>query len=96
MENPVHKSIILEYLSKKRIGKHWTSKNCTNKEVLILEKLLKNSGKAVSKKDLVEYVWWEDKTKHRNKLDVYIANIRKKTDKNIIKTIKNTGYKVEV
>jgi DNA-binding response OmpR family regulator len=44
---------------------------------------------AVSRTDIIEYVWgneavWEES----DKLDVYIANLRKKLDKSLIQTIK--------
>jgi DNA-binding response OmpR family regulator len=66
------------------------------KEFHILEYLIKNHGSAVSRTDIFEYVWWETAIwEENNKLDVYIANLRKKLDKHLITTIKWYGYTIE-
>ena len=66
-------------------------------ERLILDYLLANRWKVVSRSDLIDYVWWEEALwdeKTDKKLDVYIANLRKKLGKDIIETIKWVGYKI--
>lgn len=67
----------------------------TLKEFLILTYLLESNGHAVSRSDLLEFVWWGDALyEHDDKLDVYIANLRKKLWKQLIVTIKWFGYKI--
>ena len=64
---------------------------------MILDYLLANRWKVVSRSDLIDYVWWEEALwdeKTDKKLDVYIANLRKKLGKDIIETIKWVGYKI--
>lgn len=69
----------------------------TQKEFLILELLLKNKGKPVSRTDIIEYAWWggDSLFDSDSKLDVYISNLRHKLSKEIIQTIKWFGYKVD-
>lgn len=64
------------------------------KEYLLLEYLLQRQWQAISRTDLIEYVWWGDWWENDNGLDVYIANLRKKLGKNSIETIKWYGYRV--
>lgn len=67
----------------------------TLKEFLILVHLLENNGHAVSRADLIEYVRGGDALyEHDAKLDVYIANLRKKLGKELIETIKGFGYRI--
>jgi DNA-binding response OmpR family regulator len=67
----------------------------TLKEFLILAHLIENNGHAVTRTDLIEYVWWGDAVyEHDGKLDVYIANLRKKLGRTCIETIKWFGYRI--
>lgn len=67
----------------------------TQKEFLIMEKLISLSSQVVSRTDIIEYLWWTDALfDGDNKLDVYISNIRSKLWKSIIKTIKWVGYMI--
>lgn len=64
------------------------------KEYQVLEYILKN--KIVSRTDLIDYIWWnEDVLFWDNNLDVYISLIRKKLNKDIIKTIKWYWYSIK-
>ena len=65
----------------------------TIKEYLILELLLNNKDKVITRTDMIEYLWGEDAIFSADgKLDVNISTIRKKLNKKIIKTIKWIGY----
>ena len=69
----------------------------TSKEFLIIDFLIHNANKVISRTDLIEHVWWwEDLFSADGKLDVYISTIRKKLGKNIIKTVKWVWYKVSI
>jgi two-component system alkaline phosphatase synthesis response regulator PhoP len=84
-------------LDNKVIKRDWQEVKLNKTEILILEYLLSNKGKIVERSDLIYYVWWESAIwdgKVDRKLDVYIANIRKKLWKNFIETVKGVGYKV--
>jgi DNA-binding response OmpR family regulator len=67
---------------------------CTPKEYAICTHLAKNVWHIVSRRSLIEEIWWEDTGEFDGTLDVYIANIRKKLWKSFIETIKGSGYKI--
>jgi DNA-binding response OmpR family regulator len=71
----------------------------TQKEYLLLEYLIRNAGRAVSREMIGEHVW-----KHRldpltNVVDVYINYLRKKLGESkgqpLIKTVRGVGYTVD-
>lgn len=64
------------------------------KEFLLLEYLAQRLGHAVSRTDLIDYIWGGDSRENDSTLDVYIANLRKKLGKDIIETIKWFGYRI--
>lgn len=67
--------------------------NIPRREFTLLEKLLENIGKVVSRNQLVETLYgWDDVDS--NTLEVHIHNIRKKLPKGFIKTVRGVGYMV--
>jgi len=71
--------------------------NLSNLEFRLFSYLAQNKNKAISRKELYEKVWWEfdwdimfSKT-----VEVYIWYLRKKLDKDLIKTIKWVGYMIK-
>lgn len=65
----------------------------TQKEFLIMDKLIQLKDQVVSRSDIIEYLWGGDSLfDGDNKLDVYISNIRSKLWKTIVKTVKWVGY----
>ena len=80
----------------KKAIKNWQEIKLNKTEWLIIDYLLSNRWKTIQRSDLIEYVWWDDlfDEKIDRKLDVYIANIRKKLWKKIIETIKGIGYRI--
>ena len=82
-------------LDKRSFLKDNTEVHITQKEFLILEKLISNKWNVVNRSDIIEYIWWESALfDGDNKLDVYISNIRNKLDKHLIVTIKWVWYKI--
>jgi two-component system response regulator ArlR len=80
-------------LKKHTFTKDWADIHLTQKEFLIMDKLISLKDQVVSRADIIEYLWWGDSLfEGDNKLDVYISNIRSKLWKQIIKTIKWVGY----
>lgn len=80
------------------VTKHGVPIPLTPKEFSILEFLLYNKNRVVSRFSLAEHVWGEDFDPFTmsNFIDVHIKNIRKKTeDKNIIKTVRGQGFIIE-
>lgn len=68
-------------------------------EFRLLELLLRNAGKVVSRLDIEELVWDKNYDHDTNIVDVYINYLRKKIDKpfdsHLIKTIRGFGYKID-
>ena len=82
-------------LQKKEIKKADELVHLTLKEFQILELLIRNKGRALSRTDVITELWGDDAIwEADNKLDVYISTIRKKLDKEIITTLKGFGYLV--
>lgn len=80
---------------KKRVFKSKKEIHLTLKEFQILEILVQNRGVSMSRTDLITYLRGEDSIRDSDeKLDVYICNIRKKLDKNLIETVKGFGYRI--
>lgn len=79
-------------LQKRNIQKNGKEVHMPLKEFLILEYLITHEGVAVSRADIIEYIWWWEALFESDKLDVYISNIRKKLSPDIISTIKGFGY----
>jgi len=83
-------------LENRKVSKDWEEIKLNKTEFSILEYLVSNRWKIVERTDLIDYVWGEElfDEKVDRKLDVYIANIRKKLGKDFIETIKGVWYKV--
>lgn len=68
------------------------------KEFSILEYLLRNKGRALSRTMIVEHVWEIDYTGLTNIVDVYIRHLRGKVDddwpQKLIKTVRGIGYMI--
>ncbi|MCC2631886.1 MAG: two component transcriptional regulator, winged helix family protein [Patescibacteria group bacterium] len=71
------------------------------KEYALLEYLLRNKGKTVSKDAIISHVWDYDADILPNTVEVYIGYLRNKIDKpfkgrSLIKTVRGFGYKLGV
>lgn len=71
----------------------------TAKEYGLLEYLLRNKNRPLSKASIMQHVWDYDANILPNTIEVYIKYLRAKIDKpfgkNIIKTVRGFGYKIE-
>ena len=69
------------------------------KEFSIMELLMKNSGRVLSKGTLITKIWGYDSDAEYNNVEVYISFLRKKLDfiksKAAIKTVRGVGYTLE-
>lgn len=77
-----------------RVVKWGEEIKCTHKEFLLIEYLAQRQWQAISRTDLIDYIWGGDSWENDSTLDVYIANVRKKLWKDAIETIKWYGYKI--
>lgn len=69
------------------------------KEFAVLECLMKNAGRVVSRDALTDYAWDEPGYSLTNTVDVHIKYLRDKIDRpfgtELIKTVHGLGYKIE-
>lgn len=72
----------------------------TLKEFGILEYLLKNKGRVVSREELVDHIWDFNYDGFSNVVDVHIKNLRSKVDadgdEKLLETIRGVGYRIKV
>lgn len=72
----------------------------SRKEFALLEYLMRNSGKIISKDQIIAHVWDYDADILPNTVEVYIGYLRKKIDtafpksKPLIQTVRGFGYKI--
>jgi heavy metal response regulator len=68
----------------------------TQKEFSLLEYLLRNKGRVLSRTQIIENVWGYDFTPGTNIVDVHIKSLREKVDagfeRKLIHTVRGTGY----
>lgn len=68
------------------------------KEFALLEQLVRNAGRVMTRTMLLENVWGYNFTTNTNVIDVHISNLRKKIDegfnKPLLHTVRGAGYKV--
>jgi DNA-binding response OmpR family regulator len=68
----------------------------SKKEFSLLEYLLRNKGRVISKDQIINHVWDYDADVLPNTVEVYIGYLRKKIGKpDLIKTMRGFGYKIE-
>ncbi|PMQ00871.1 MAG: DNA-binding response regulator [Dictyoglomus sp. NZ13-RE01] len=71
----------------------------TSKEFAILEYLMRNVNKIVSREQILAHVWDYDSESFSNVVDVHIKNLRKKIDtengNKILQTIRGMGYRLK-
>lgn len=67
----------------------------TTKEFEILQLLLKNVRRVLTRESIVEQVWGYEYQGETRLIDTHIKNIRKKLDISYIKTVKGIGYKID-
>lgn len=69
----------------------------TLKEFMVLEYLMRNENKVITRDELYSHAWDFADSSFSNTVDVHIKNLRKKIHDNskIIQTIRGVGYKME-
>ncbi len=82
------------------VSKNGNIVELTKTEFRILELLMKNKGRILTKQQIFDYAWDGDYITDDNTVMVHISNLRSKIEDDprkpkIIKTVKGLGYKVE-
>lgn len=72
----------------------------TKKEYSLIEYLMKNEGKIISRSELLDNVWDYNADPFSNSIETHVASIRKKLNKNksrnLVHTFSGRGYKMSV
>lgn len=72
----------------------------TRKEFMLLEYLMNNRGKIVSRSQILDYVWNYDSDPFSNSIETHIASLRKKININksrdLVHTFTGRGYKMSL
>jgi two-component system, OmpR family, copper resistance phosphate regulon response regulator CusR len=83
-------------LDSKRVSRNEEEIKLTSREFALLEYLMKNKGKVVSRVDILENVWEVNFDMGTNVVDVYVNYLRNKVDKpydkKLIHTVIGMGY----
>ncbi len=67
----------------------------TRKEYSLLVELIQNSGKVLSRKELINHLWGDNYFGDARNIDTHIKNIRRKINSENIRTVKGIGYMYE-
>jgi DNA-binding response OmpR family regulator len=66
------------------------------KEFSLLEFLMRNEGRVVTRTQILDHLWGYDYDSESNLVDVYVAYLRRKVDKghdrSLIRTVRGIGY----
>jgi DNA-binding response OmpR family regulator len=68
----------------------------SRKEFAILEYLMRNAGRVVSKENIIAHVWDYEADILPNTVEVFIGYLRDKIGSDIIRTVRGFGYKIEI
>jgi len=89
--------LTLDLLNRK-VTRGETEIDLQSKEFQLLECLMRNRGKVVTRSMLLEHVWNYHFDPQTNVIDVHISRLRQKVDKTfnvpLIETVRGTGYRI--
>jgi DNA-binding response OmpR family regulator len=68
----------------------------SRKEFALLEYLMRNAGRVVSKENIIAHVWDYESDILPNTVEVFIGYLRDKIGKDVIRTMRGFGYKIDV
>jgi DNA-binding response OmpR family regulator len=82
----------------RQVTRGGTTVSLSATEFSLLEYLMRNAGRVLTRAMIVDHVWQYDFDGNDNVLDVYISYLRKKIDRGsempIIQTVRGVGYRV--
>ncbi|MDH5571803.1 MAG: response regulator transcription factor [Gammaproteobacteria bacterium] len=78
-----------------RVTKNDQEINLSQSEYQILYYLLSHTGKVVTRQKLEEIIHGWDSDSEGNSLEVFIHHLRKKLDRDLVRTIRGVGYMVD-
>ncbi len=81
-------------LARKTVSLNHRQLTLTAREWSVLERLIRNRGAIVPKRDIEESLYEFGAEIESNAVEVYISRLRKKIGKNIVHTVRGIGYQV--
>ncbi len=66
----------------------------SRKEFALLEYLMRNAGRVVSKENIIAHVWDYESDILPNTVEVFVGYLREKVGGDVIKTVRGFGYKI--
>ncbi len=91
-------NLILD-IDKHKVSRAGKEIHLTRKEFMLLQYLMENKGRALSRALIMEHVWDNELDPFSNTVETHILNLRKKIDsgknRKLIFTISGRGYKME-
>ncbi|GAB4030052.1 MAG: response regulator transcription factor [Elusimicrobiota bacterium] len=100
-ESAILKAVDLEmHLLSHKVWRAGREIELTAKEFSLLEFLMRNAGKVVTRTMIAEHVWDINFDTDTNVIDVFINHLRKSVDRNskfkMIRTVRGKGYVLEI
>jgi DNA-binding response OmpR family regulator len=82
---------------RRRVEQNGIEVELTLKEYMVLEYMLRNQNKVITRDDLYSHAWDYADTSFSNTVNVHIKNLRQKLhdDGSFIQTVRGVGYKME-
>jgi DNA-binding response OmpR family regulator len=77
------------------VKKDGKSVELSRKEFALLEYLMRNAGKVVSKENIIAHVWDYEADILPNTVEVFVGYLRDKIGGETIKTVRGFGYRIE-
>jgi two-component system OmpR family response regulator len=69
--------------------------NLTPRELGLLEYLLRNPDRVVTKVEILDHVWDSPAGTNPNAVEVYIGYLRRKLGRTLVRTVRGAGYRLE-
>lgn len=88
-------------LAQRRVRSYERDSRLTPKQAKLLEVLMRNAGRLMTRKKLIRQVWQTDYTGDTRTLDVHVSWLRKAIEKDpkqpkLIRTIRGMGYRLDL
>ena len=86
-------------LRRRRAERNGKTIELSPKEYALLEFLMRNEGRVVTRTQILDHVWGYDYSPDSNLVDVYVTYLRRKVDRGhqrkLIRTVRGAGYALE-
>jgi DNA-binding response OmpR family regulator len=92
--NEIEASGVKMNLGSKTVSVQGRAVPLTQTEYMILEYMMRNAGKAVSRLELIERIWGFEQCTPTSTVNIHIKNLRDKLGPGLIDTIRGYGYRL--